>query len=637
MNYHSEKLIPKYEDGCHVLSIGRVSTLGQDINNIEAGHTDGERSLKDITDAPQIIRRLGEQSSGMIVDRPTMNEAYDLIESDWVDVVVMEDLSKSFRNPRWIMAFVQDCVDLGVRVIAPGDNLDTWEDNWEVTLGAAVLRHGLHIPDTRRRVRRTATQSFHKGGMVLRVRFGYEKLTADEAKAKNGHPDELLMAKLPQHTQTIHEIRKMIVKNRLHGAAIARWLNEQKVPTGLYVKSGKWTAPIVINLCRDSILAGHRKFRDMIYQPIFKTGKHRRDKNANPEREHYEELAHMSQEQWDELQQALEEMKPRDNQKSGRDHSRFGVRRCDTVVPYQHARCAICGKLMDVSGEGVMKCKQARSHAGDCWNHVQINIDRTRVALIDLLLTRIAQTDGAWQAMLDAAWTEFEASQLRSNQSLSDIDRKIKTLKTEADRIVKAIRAGVALESITLESESIQKELKQAEVTRKSMIKKSSLQTPAMTREQFGIDPKTTLIKLAQTSFGFAELLRRIIPRFEIHPIQQIDSGQVRPRAILTIDPGLLLTNGQVQTSSPQTYELDLFNSPLHIALLPEVVKIKAENPKWGYVRIARAMGDEKMRMTVKRAFRYKRLMDEEGLKEPYRILTEKPEHASRWKPRKKE
>jgi len=60
-------------------------------------------------------------------------------------------------------------------------NLDTANENWEVTLGAAALRHGLHIPDTRRRVRRTAEHGFHRGGMVAKIRFGYRKLSKEEA------------------------------------------------------------------------------------------------------------------------------------------------------------------------------------------------------------------------------------------------------------------------------------------------------------------------------------------------------------------------------------------------------------------------------------------------------------------------
>ena len=95
--------------------------------------------------------------------------------------MIAEDLARIYRNPRHQYRFVQDCVDQGTRVICVGDNLDTADENWEITMGAAALRHGLHIPDTRRRVRRTATHSFHKGGMVQKIRYGYRRLSAEEA------------------------------------------------------------------------------------------------------------------------------------------------------------------------------------------------------------------------------------------------------------------------------------------------------------------------------------------------------------------------------------------------------------------------------------------------------------------------
>ncbi|MBT6494946.1 MAG: hypothetical protein HOL01_10380 [Planctomycetaceae bacterium] len=40
--------------------------------------------------------------------------------------------------------------------------------------------------------------------------------------------------------------------------------------------------------------------------------------------------------------------------------------------------------------------------------------------------------------------------------------------------------------------------------------------------------------------------------------------------------------------------------------------------------------------MTVKRCFAVALHMKAEGLTEPYRVLTEKPKYASRWKPRNK-
>jgi hypothetical protein len=156
------KMTPKPGNSAlHVVVIGRVSTPTQDINNIEAGYGYAEQVLPSLTDGPIETRYFGEQGSGLLVLRESILAAYEQIESGWADVVVMEDASKSYRNPRWIYAFWQDCADADVRAIAPGEDVDTWDDNWELMLGAAAFRHGMHIPDTRRRVRRRATFTFH--------------------------------------------------------------------------------------------------------------------------------------------------------------------------------------------------------------------------------------------------------------------------------------------------------------------------------------------------------------------------------------------------------------------------------------------------------------------------------------------
>src|SRR5579872_6377807 len=223
-----------------VIFIGRVSNEGQDLTNIEASYDEDERFLKKIYDGPTKIKRLGERGSGMLVDRATILEAERDIESGEWDLVIMEDLSRAYRNPRYQHAFVQNCVDTDTRLICIGDHLDTADPNWEVMMGAASLRHGLHIPDTRRRVRRTATFAFHHGGMVLMVRFGYRKLTLEEADAGELGPKGLRIAKVPEATPVLDEMRERI-RDGAGSQELSDWLNDQGIKPGPYVKKGYWS------------------------------------------------------------------------------------------------------------------------------------------------------------------------------------------------------------------------------------------------------------------------------------------------------------------------------------------------------------------------------------------------------------
>ncbi len=290
-------LIPRDPNGkLVVVVIGRISTSGQDIENIDASYRVVKAYLADIYDGEMDIRFLGERASGMLTDRSTIREAEDLVNRGIVDLVISEDLSRIYRNPRHQYNFVQDAVDAGTRVICIGDNLDTADENWEVSMGTAALRHGLFIPDTRRRIRRTATDSFHKGGQVTKVRYGYRKLTKEEAASGEFGPEGLRMAKVGECTPVIHEMRRRLMKDRMV-APVVDWLNDEGISPGSYVKKGRWSKSGLKELMRDPILSGTRMFRDTLYSPIFKTGKHLRSKNPQPEFEQCPELAHMTLEE----------------------------------------------------------------------------------------------------------------------------------------------------------------------------------------------------------------------------------------------------------------------------------------------------------------------------------------------------
>jgi len=117
-------LTPKNADGVlRVVSIGRISTAHQDDDSISASHEYVRRFLADCYQGPMDLEPLGEQISGMIADRKTILHVEDRMDAGDVDLVIAEDLSRIFRNPRLQYSFVQDAFDRGVRVICIADNL----------------------------------------------------------------------------------------------------------------------------------------------------------------------------------------------------------------------------------------------------------------------------------------------------------------------------------------------------------------------------------------------------------------------------------------------------------------------------------------------------------------------------------
>lgn len=224
MPFTSQPLVPKNPKGpLRALILGRISTEHQNIENIDASYRFVENFIKTIYQGPLDVKYLGERASGMLADRETIVEAKNEIATGTWDLVIAEDISRFYRNPAHQIAFVQNAVDKDTRVICIADNLDTADEHWQNILLYAAVRHGLYVPDVCRRVRRTADNSFHHGGMVGKVRFGYRKLTKEEADSGQFGTKGLRIIKMEECTPVLQEMKSRILSGHSY-AAVADWL-----------------------------------------------------------------------------------------------------------------------------------------------------------------------------------------------------------------------------------------------------------------------------------------------------------------------------------------------------------------------------------------------------------------------------
>lgn len=637
---HPTPLIPKDSTGpLRVLEIGRVSTFHQNVENIDASYAEVERFLATIYTGPMEVKQLGEQGSGMLTERETIIEAEEEIESGTWDLVIMEDLSKPYRNPAFQYAFVHTCVDHDTRLISVGDGLDTANEQWEIMLGGAVHRHSAHIPDTRRRVKRTATYSFHRGGMTLKVKYGYRKLTKEEAASGQFGPKELRIAKIAESTPIIAEMRRRVM-NGANYVAVAEWLIAEGIPPGPYVTSKKWTGKLVRELLRDPILSGMRTFRDVVHKVIFKTGKHKRRPNPDgPETEIVPELAHMTREEqvalWDVMDARGEGFGPA----KGRNNPLYNRARSKSIFPAQLARCGICGGVMYRSLNDQLRCQHSiTSRGGNCWNHVLVHCEQAREKILSWLLQELKQYPDIQKVLLDEAWMEYQHANRKLTSTLKAIDKRIANLTGQAENITTAIADGGKIKSLVTRLKELERQIKEAEKERDSTIVSQQVDVHYETRDEMAEHLDQAVLDLARTSFEFADLMRRVFVKFDIVPVQDLTTGQVHPQAKLVVRLANLLGGGnevpagQVEPSDLET-TVDLFDPPVHILHMPACVQMKREYPELTLKQIADKL--EINRMTVKRALDYSRKMEREGLTDPYRVLENKPEYASRWKRRK--
>lgn len=620
---------PKNPNGTlRVILLGRLSrpkeTVEQTQATIEASYRYAREFIERVHDGPVEYRELGEQISGLVGDRRTISEARQLMETGEWDVVLTEDLSRIYRNPQMQYAFVHECVDLQVRLICIADGLDTADENWEVMLGAASLRHCLHIPDTRRRIKRSAKHSFHKGGMVQRVRFGYRKFNAEQAASGEFGPVGVRMARLAEWQELFDEIRQALLAGR-SPSAIADELNRRKVPVGPSATRGFWHFALLKNLLRDPILHGLRAFRRVIYVPLLKDGGYRREVNPTPETEYVPELAFMTKEQQEEMLQAVGwsikwHSTEVDASKAIRCRSR-------ALWPQLAAKCAICGSHMVVMGTFVKCAKAIKAGGASCWNHVQAPLACIRERTVTWLSGELRRHPEAFGALLDAALEVIARHDADRGDEAKRLGREEEQLRKQLANLGDAIKNG-AENSSTLINMLTSTEAQLQEVQQRRAAKASDSPELPGTRAQLKANFEPVLRSLVETSVEFAEVLREFFPRFDIQPVQALDTGQVRPRAILHF--GANATAGNEMDNPPRVVTFDLFEPPVHIRMGPLVTQIRQSSPKATMKEIGERVGTS--HASVKRAVDYCARMAKAGVIDPYVPLTTKPAEASRWR-----
>lgn len=363
-----------------VVLIARKSQPNEANENeaIDASLADMDKYLARVHKGPIHITRFGEQVSGMIADRQSIRDTEDLVEAGMVDVVMVEDLGRLYRNPRHQLAFVQDCVDAEVRFISVHDNLDTADENWNASLLFASVRHGLAVGDTQHKENRSAEFAFERGGQVMKVRFGYRKLSRVEAASGQFGTPGLRIAKQPEWTETIRQMASWVHSEAPHYSweDMANMANRLGIPTGEFADSDIWSGPLIQTTICDRIMGGYKSYKKTVSRQFLRTGKRERRKNKDgPLVKHYPELAHLPPDEFEALHAAIRKRySPREDQ--GKEHARYRVARSKSKFPAQHAVCSICGNHYVAYDTDQVKCSKSGKRARPrCWNHVQVDVD----------------------------------------------------------------------------------------------------------------------------------------------------------------------------------------------------------------------------------------------------------------------
>jgi hypothetical protein len=119
--------------------------------------------------------------------------------------------------------------------------------------------------------------------------------------------------------------------------------------------------------------------------------------------------------------------------------------------------------------------------------------------------------------------------------------------------------------------------------------------------------------------------LHRMIPRLEFYPVQLCDGGAIKLRATVTLHLDALIPDAAKcrvpESVTVHTFEVDLFDVPMHEKIRMDVVQLKAL--KWKERDIASHL--QTHQATVQRAMSLHRRILELGLTDPYIRLLEPP------------
>jgi DNA invertase Pin-like site-specific DNA recombinase len=155
---------PRHPDGVlRIAVLRRDSTSEPQSEAIAESEAACETLIRQQYDGEMQLTRLDDHRCGWRAESAAMKEVRRLVEEEMIDAVVAADVSRPFRNPRFLYEFAQTCRSHDVRLICQAEGLDTADPNWEILLSAAVIRQSMRVPQTRR-VRKTLMKPLGEEG-----------------------------------------------------------------------------------------------------------------------------------------------------------------------------------------------------------------------------------------------------------------------------------------------------------------------------------------------------------------------------------------------------------------------------------------------------------------------------------------
>ncbi|WDI43774.1 recombinase family protein [Bremerella sp. P1] len=617
-------LPPKNGVVYQVLIVARISTEHQDPRSLSDQETLCRQWADSNVSGQTNVRVIESQGSGELLDRQELRDLETAIESNKYDFLIVEDVGRICRRHR-VHDFLEMAIDNDTRVIAINDHIDTLVDDWKLKISFASMHHEISNADTGKRIRRTLRSRHMQGLVVQCLPYGY-------IKPHPGASDQEV-TKDPAAEPIIEEIFSRL-ENGVSYSEVVDWLNAEKIPTGKYVSSNRWTVSTLRNLVYNPLLKGVRVRNRVKSKRINKTGRRKSIKAAPDEllERYCPHLAFVETHRYDALIRFLDKKNAAYRRKKvdGRD-PRAMVPKKRTRFPGQQVFCAVCGHPMRWGGHGQVDrlvCKGAKEYK--CWQGATFDGNLASEKILAAVFQAIEALPGFTENLQSQVIEESRAFTDARDSEKKQIQKRIDKLNREMGNLIKFVKSGNHSEALMKEIAETEKQLDEASFEMQELDAHRSLVPKLPSSDKVRELAMDAITKGLDCPYRLSRVMRTLVPRIEAHPVRLCDGGAIVVRATFELNlcplfPGLneFSLAREVMT---QTLEVDLFEPVQRELCREQVVELRS---KGMYQRDIAAQLDI-TQPVVQNALTLQDTMDTLGLKDPYVPVTEAPTDLGR-------
>jgi site-specific DNA recombinase len=606
-----------------VLFICRVSSPGpgkQDEKSLDDQEADQRGWLAENTELPIGDKVIAGTGSGEYLDREEAERAQAELETGRYDLVLAEDLGRIFRRMQAYL-FCEAAEDVGTRVIARNDFVDTARPDWRLCAFFAAMRHELYNRDTALRIRRTLRNRFSLGGIFQCPIYGYLK-----PEGKKIRDDQV--TKDPQAEPVYDEWFRKLEEGASY-AEVADWLNSEGISLGPYCRLQKWDGRMVARVTHNPILKGVRVRNDRLSKRINRTGR-RKSVKAPPEERLERECSHLAFIEPARYDRVIRMLKVRNRKyrRSGQGNADPCANRPKKRVrfPGQSLFCGICGRLLVFGGHGQcdhLMCSGAREHK--CWNGFTVDGPLAAARISSAVLAEIEGLAGFDPVFLEQVVQESQIADSARRVRLREVTAAFERNDREIANLLKFIRGGEGSTALREDLQRLESEKQQLQYDRDQLAQQQSTSAVVVPEvEQVKQLAHDAIKDLAIDSYELGKQLRLATGKIVVRPFRLLDGQDIGLRAKFHLQLAHLLPDQRLQEALTRPLErvlvIDLFDPPQRVAFRERVMALRE--------RMTERAAARELGITVtaaQRAAKLDRLRKERDMSDPYVLLTEPP------------